>query len=199
MRIVWFFVGLLALAFYALGAFDLWATLTNWPPYIKAMDANLIAWTQSYPLWLKALLIVSVGCGVVGALLLLLRSRYSALLLSLAFLLMIGGVAYDFSYADGMRYYGAEGIVGWGVLAVLSFLFVLAGFGSRRVAAASNGGHVAMSDGHSAAAGHEETASSQHGHTEEQHQVDDHHTDEHHTDEHHTDEHHGDDHTPHAH
>ncbi len=43
MRIVFFIVALLALAFWVFAAFDMWAVLTAWPPYAEQYGADMFA------------------------------------------------------------------------------------------------------------------------------------------------------------
>ena len=75
MRIIWLLVAVLALAFWAFGAFDMWALLTGWPPYRQQYGEDLLTWIQAYPVWRTTMWGASIGLGLVGSLAMLTRSR----------------------------------------------------------------------------------------------------------------------------
>ena len=120
MRIVFFIVALLALAFWAFAAFDMWAALTAWPPYAEQYGTDMFAWIQGFPLWRKAILGAGVAFGVVGSLLMFSRAQFAGPALLFAWLLLAGGVSYSvgivFYRWETLRYHHA-----------IWHLFVLAG------------------------------------------------------------------------
>jgi len=128
MRIVFFVVALLALAFWGFAVFDMWAMLTAWPPYAEQYGADMFAWVQGFPLWRKAVWGASVGFGVIGSLMMLARVRGAGPVLLLAWLLLAGGFAYDVALQDGAQNYGQQGVIASAVLIVLAALFAWAGF-----------------------------------------------------------------------
>jgi hypothetical protein len=128
MRIAFFVVAVLALAFWGFGAFDMWAALTGWPPYADQYGANMLAWVQGFPLWRKAIWAASIGFGIIGALLMFARLRVAGAIFLLAWLLLACGFGYDLAFQEGIRNYGQNGVIASGVLIAVAALFVWAGF-----------------------------------------------------------------------
>ncbi len=128
MRIVFFVVALLALAYWGFAIFDMWAVLTAWPPYAEQYGADMFGWIQDFPLWRKAVWGASVGFGVIGSLMMLARVRGAGPVLLLAWLLLAGGFAYDVALQDGAQNYGQQGLIASAVLTGLAALFAWAGF-----------------------------------------------------------------------
>jgi hypothetical protein len=138
MRIFFFIIALLSLAYWGVSAFDMWATLSGWPPYANYFSAELLAWMQGFPLWRKALWGAAIGFGLLGSLLMLGRARLAGPALALAWLLLTGGFAYDFAMLDAASMYGRDGVIAAAVMIVLAALFAWAGYGAaRRKAVAS--------------------------------------------------------------
>lgn len=128
MRVVWFIVGLLALTFWGFAVFHMWAVLTAWPPYAEQYGADMFAWVQGFPLWRKAVWGASVGFGVIGSLMMLVRVRSAGPILLLAWLLLVSGFAYDVVVQEGVQNYGQQGVIASAVLIILAALFAWAGF-----------------------------------------------------------------------
>ena len=128
MRIVFFIVALLALAFWGFAAFSMWAVLTAWPPYAEQFGTGMFEWAQGFPLWRKAIWGASAGFGAIGSLLMLARSRKAGPLLGVALLLLVGGFGYDLAFQDGILKYGEEGVIASVALIVLAALFNGAAF-----------------------------------------------------------------------
>ena len=80
MRTPWhiWVVGLVALIWSAGGALDYVMTQTRNEGYLAGFNEAQLAFFHSFPTWSVATWALSVWLGVVGALLLLLRSRFSA-------------------------------------------------------------------------------------------------------------------------
>ncbi len=128
MRIVFFVVALLALAFWGFAVFDMWAVLTAWPPHAEQYGTGMFGWILDFPLWRKVVWGASVGFGVIGSLMMLARVRGAGPVLLLAWLLLAGGFAYDVALQDGPQNYGQQGVIASAVLIVLAALFAWAGF-----------------------------------------------------------------------
>lgn len=137
MKIVWAVVAILSLLFWGFAAFDLWATLTAWPPY-QQYGAEWFAWIQSFPIWRKAIWGLSIALGVIGSLMMFGRMRLAGPAMLGAFLMMAAGFAYDIAVQDGASNYGQEGLVASGVLVGLTALFAWAGYASARKASQSS-------------------------------------------------------------
>jgi hypothetical protein len=128
LRIVAILVGLLALAFYGFSIVDMYWTLTGNEDYLVDYSPEMIAWVQGFPLWRKVIWGASIGFGVLGALLLFLRSVFAGHLLFLAWLLMLGGfVGHDIIMANGLENYGRLGIIASVILIVVALVFSIAG------------------------------------------------------------------------
>ncbi|MFZ5617340.1 MAG: sugar transporter [Pseudomonadota bacterium] len=110
----WFFwtVAVLALLWNAFGVFDFWMTSTGDEQYLADYDPQIIEWIIGFPIWRKAIWAASVASGVFGALALLARRRVAVPLLLLYFALMVFGFAgHDILLADGVKMYGALGLI----------------------------------------------------------------------------------------
>lgn len=90
-------VGLLSLVWNGLGGFDHVMTKTHNARYLAAFPPDQRAWFDSYPLWMNAAWAVGVWAGILGSLLLLLRSRFALH----AFLLSFAGLAIVTAYQFG--------------------------------------------------------------------------------------------------
>jgi hypothetical protein len=99
-RPTWHFwgVGLLSLVWNGLGAFDYVMTKSHNAGYLAAFNAEQRAWFDSYPPWMEAAWAVGIWCGVLGSLLLLLRSRWALP----AFVLSLAGLAVATLYQYGV-------------------------------------------------------------------------------------------------
>ncbi|QGZ93351.1 hypothetical protein [Terricaulis silvestris] len=130
MRIVFFILALLALAFWGFGVFDMWATLTGWPPYVDQYGADMVAWIQGFPVWRQTIWGASLGFGLIGSLLLFTRDRLSGPALLIAWLLFACGFGYDLAFRDGVRNYGQDGMIASGALVALAAFFAWIGYAS---------------------------------------------------------------------
>jgi ribose/xylose/arabinose/galactoside ABC-type transport system permease subunit len=68
-------VGIIALLWNAIGAFDYLMTQTRNPSYMGAFPPEQLAWFYGLPAWVVAAWAIAVWGGVLGSLLLLLRKR----------------------------------------------------------------------------------------------------------------------------
>jgi ribose/xylose/arabinose/galactoside ABC-type transport system permease subunit len=68
-------VGIIALLWNAIGAFDYLMTQTRNPSYMSAFPPEQLAWFYGLPAWVVAAWATAVWGGVLGSLLLLLRKR----------------------------------------------------------------------------------------------------------------------------
>lgn len=126
-------LGLAGLALWGFSAFDIWATLSGYAPYLESYPPEMIAWMQGFPLWRKLLWGLSIGLGVLGALLLLFRTVFAGHVLTVAFVLMIGGfLAYDLPFANGAEMYGRDGLIGSTVLCLVAFGLAIAAYSLAR-------------------------------------------------------------------
>ncbi len=89
-------VGILSLLWNAFGAIDYTMSELGSLAWFEMMGlgAEELAWVQSFPLWAVAIWAVGVWGSVLGAILLLARSRHAVT----AFMLSIAGAAVSFAY-----------------------------------------------------------------------------------------------------
>ena len=87
-------VGVLSLVWNALGGFDYVMTKTHNPKYLGAFTPEVRAWFDSYPLWMNVAWALGVWTGILGSLLLLLRSRWAVH----AFAVSLAGLAVSTVY-----------------------------------------------------------------------------------------------------
>jgi ribose/xylose/arabinose/galactoside ABC-type transport system permease subunit len=73
-RLLWV-VGIIALLWNAIGAFDYLMTQTRNPSYMSAFPPEQLAWFYGLPAWVVAAWATAVWGGVLGSVLLLLRKR----------------------------------------------------------------------------------------------------------------------------
>ncbi len=89
-------VGILSLLWNAFGGYDYTMSQLRDPAYLESVGfgAEEIAWMDSFPVWVEAAWAVGVWFSVLGAILLLLRSRHAAT----AFLISLVGSVVSFAY-----------------------------------------------------------------------------------------------------
>jgi hypothetical protein len=105
-------VGILALLWNAFGAYDYWMTRTHDLAYIaKSMPgvdpATAIAWVEGMPLYAQIGWGLGVWCGLLGAILLVMRSRYAVWAFALSMLGILLSIGYDLVLAPPLP--GANG------------------------------------------------------------------------------------------
>jgi hypothetical protein len=105
-------VGILALLWNAFGAYDYLMTRLRDTEYLAEMmptvDPNaVLAWVDAFPIWAQFGWGLGVWSGLVGAILLLLRSRWAVWAFALSFLGALLGLGYQIVAAAPLP--GAEG------------------------------------------------------------------------------------------
>jgi hypothetical protein len=122
-------VGLLALAFWGFSVVDMYWMLTGNEDYLADYPPEMISWVQDFPLWRKVVWGASIAAGVLGALLLFLRSGLAGHLLLLGWMLMaVGFVGHDLLMANGLENYGQTGIIASLGLLGVALVFPVAGY-----------------------------------------------------------------------
>ncbi len=116
-------VGLLALLWNAFGCYDYLMTETGNAAYLANYAPDQLAYFNSLPGWLVAPWALGVWGGLIGAVLLLMRSRYAVWTFALSLLGCIAVVAYEMvattmpaSMTEGMM-----GIMPWIIILVAAF------------------------------------------------------------------------------
>jgi hypothetical protein len=117
-------VGILALLWSAFGCFDYLMTVTANQTYLGKMPADQITYMNALPSWLTAFWAVGVWGGLVGSILLLMRSRYSVWAFALSLIGAVVGLGYQM-FATTMpasMTSGAMAIMPWVIIIIAAFL-----------------------------------------------------------------------------
>lgn len=117
-------VGVIALLWNGYGGYDYVMTQTKNAAYLAQFTAEQRAYFSSFPMWMEAVWAIGVWGGVLGAVLLLLRSKWAfqaflASLIAFAVSIVFGQVS------GGSAVMGATGMVFSAVIFVLGLAFVM--------------------------------------------------------------------------
>lgn len=117
-------VGVVALLWNGYGGYDYVMTQTNNAAYLAQFTAEQRAYFDSFPLWMEAVWAIGVWGGVLGAVLLLLRSKWAfqaflASLIAFAVSVVFGQMS------GGSAVMGMTGMVFSAVIFVLGLIFVM--------------------------------------------------------------------------
>jgi hypothetical protein len=126
-------VAVLAVLWNAAGAFDYFMTETRNTNYMSSFSPEQLTYFYGLPKWVIATWAVGVWGGILGSLLLLLRSRHTVVVLGAS----LGGAAitilHNYGLSDGFKIMG--GLVGLAFSAVILLIAVALFMYSRRLAA----------------------------------------------------------------
>lgn len=128
-------IGILAVLWNAVGAFDYVATQLQLEFYMSQFTAEQLDYFYGFPAWVDACWAVGVWGSLLGSLALLLRKAFAAWLFGVAILGLAGSSFYNFVLSDGMAAMG-EGattftVIIW-VIALLLYFYAVA-MSKRRV------------------------------------------------------------------
>lgn len=117
-------VGILALIWNAFGCYDYLMTMTANEAYLSQFTADQIAYWDSLPGWLAAFWALGVWGGLAGALLLLIRSRYSIWAFALSLLGVIVSFGYQYVATDmpASMTEGMMALMPWVIFVIAAFL-----------------------------------------------------------------------------
>lgn len=116
-------VGIVALLWNAMGAFDYLMTQTKNADYMANFTPEQLEYFYGFPTWMVAAWAIAVWGGVLGAVLLLMRKRLAEHVFLVSFLAMVLTTLYSYVLSDGMDVF--EG-VGSHVFSALIFVVALA-------------------------------------------------------------------------
>lgn len=118
-------IGIVSLFWNAGGAFDYVMTRTNAAEYLAAQpDARLVMLDQA-PLWFGFTWALGVWFSVIGALLLLMRSRFASFAFALSLIGFLGSSIYTYGIADGGSMVAAAGTAAIAFTIAIPVLLVL--------------------------------------------------------------------------
>ena len=119
-------VGVLAVLWNSMGAFDYVMTQTRNEGYMSKFTPEQLEYFYGFPSWVVAFWAIAVWSGVFGALLLLLRKKLAARVLLGSFLSMVVTTIYNFGLSDGLEAMGgAFELVFSAMIFVIAFLLYL--------------------------------------------------------------------------
>ncbi|USD38907.1 hypothetical protein [Ferrimonas sp. SCSIO 43195] len=123
-------VAILALLWNAAGAFDYLMTQTRHQDYMAQFTQEQLAFFYALPSWVVACWALAVWGGVLGALLLLLRSRRAVGVLLVSWLAMMVTTVHNYGISDGMAVMGDPFSLGFTavifIVALLLYLYARA-------------------------------------------------------------------------
>lgn len=99
-------VGVLGLAWSAMGAMDYVMTQTRNEAYMSNFTLEQLAFFYGFPSWVVAAWAIAVWGGVIGTLLLLLRKRIAVWILLASLLAMVITAIHNFGLSNGMEVMG---------------------------------------------------------------------------------------------
>ena len=102
-------VGVLALLWSSVGAFDYVMTETRNASYISTFTPEQLAYFRDFPIWVVAAWALSVWGGVLGAVLLLLRKRWAVPVFGVSLATILLTTFHNFVLTDGLAMMGGVG------------------------------------------------------------------------------------------
>jgi hypothetical protein len=115
-------VGILAVLWNAMGAFDYLMTETQNEAYMSQFTAEQLDFFYGFPAWVVGFWAIAVWGGVLGSVLLLLRKRLAVGVFLVSFLAMVVTSFHNFVLSDGLEVMGGPGAL---VFSALVFVFAL--------------------------------------------------------------------------
>ncbi len=112
-RVPWhlWLVGILAVLWNLVGAFDYVMTQTRNESYMAEFTPEQLEFFYGFPFWVVTFWALAVWGGLLGAILLLLRKRLAVNVLLLSFVSMVITSIHNFLLADGLAIMGGTGVV----------------------------------------------------------------------------------------
>jgi hypothetical protein len=125
-------VGILALLWNTMGAFDYLATEMELEAYMSQFTEEPLAYFYGFPAWVVAAWAIAVWGGLLGSIGLLLRKSWSVWVFALSIVGMVITTIYNFGMTNGAEIMGTGGAIFSALIFIIAlFLF----FYSRKMAA----------------------------------------------------------------
>jgi hypothetical protein len=126
-------VGVLALLWNAVGAFDYTATQTKMEAYMSQFTPEQLEYFYAFPAWMDAAWAIAVWGSLLGSIFLLLKKSWAVPLFGLAILGMAVSSIYNFVLSNGLEVMGSGAGIFTAVIWVIAlFLFFYARAMSKR-------------------------------------------------------------------
>ncbi|MDT8436651.1 MAG: hypothetical protein RRA92_07830 [Gemmatimonadota bacterium] len=113
-------VGILALLWNLMGAYDYLMTETQNESYMGKFTPEQLDFFYGFPTWVVAAWAIAVWGGLLGTVLLLLRKRLAAPVFLVSFLAMVLTSLHNFVLSDGAAVMGGGGVAFSGVIFVVA-------------------------------------------------------------------------------
>lgn len=117
-------VGVVALLWNAVGAFDYVATQLRLEGYMSQFTQEQLDYFYSFPAWAVAAWATAVWFALFGSLALLLRRRLAYLLFTVSLVAMLASTVHSFLLSDGAAMMGSGGVVFSGLILLIGILLV---------------------------------------------------------------------------
>jgi hypothetical protein len=114
-------VGVLALLWNAIGAFDYSATQLRIESYMSQFSPEQLAYFYGFPVWAVAAWAIAVWFSLLGSLGLLLRKAWAVWLFGIAIAAMVITAVYNFVLSDGLSMMGMSGVIFTAVIWLIAF------------------------------------------------------------------------------
>lgn len=119
---VWYWIaGIVGLLWFGLGAWDYTATQFRFDWYMASFTEEQLAHFYGFPTWFYAVWALSVWGSFLGAILLLVRSKFASLAFLIALITYVIASIYSYGFADAYAVMGWFGVI-FGLVIFLSVL-----------------------------------------------------------------------------
>ena len=118
-------VGVLALLWNAMGAFDYLATQMELESYMSSFTEEQLAYFYGFPSWAVAFWATAVWGALLGSVGLLLRRKWSVWVFGVSVAAMVVTSIYNFGLSNGAEVMGSEGVIFSVVIWVISILLLV--------------------------------------------------------------------------
>ena len=120
-------IGIVALLWNAMGAFDYTATQLRLESYMAAFTPEQLAYFNGFPAWAKGFWAIAVWSSVLGSIALLMRKSWAVMLFGISIVGLVGTSIYNFVLTDGLAQMGeGAGIFSVLIWVISIFLFFYA-------------------------------------------------------------------------
>jgi len=118
-------VGILAVLWNAVGAFDYTATQLQLESYMGQFSQEQLDYFYAFPTWMDAAWAIAVWSSVLGSLCLLLRKSWAVSLFGLSILGLAASTVYNFGLSNGLEVMGSGGAAFSAVIWVIAILLYM--------------------------------------------------------------------------
>lgn len=114
-------VGILAILWNSMGAFDYLMTQTRNEAYLERFSPELLEWVYSFPLWAECSWAIAVWGSILASILLLMRKGLAAPIFGISLVAMVLNSIYSYVLSNGIEIMG----VGAAIFSTVIFASIL--------------------------------------------------------------------------